>query len=135
MAPTINGVALAALVSVSLVATTAVDTVPVQAGAAPVHNGSPPPVAVTLLMLGLSAEAATFTGTVMMMVPTLAGKGIVQPAKLLPPITVGQPVSAPLLVLATSLSGVPLNVIPVGKISDSVMSDVVGLPAIVMVIL
>ena len=128
---------LAVLVSVSLVATTVVVAVPVQAGATPVHNGSPPPVAVTLLMAGLSADAATSTGTVMMMVPKPAPLGIVQPTKLLP--DAGQPdtnvpavVEAPVLVPAAN-TGAPLKVMPVGKMSDNVMGAVVGLPATVMV--
>jgi hypothetical protein len=96
-------------------------------------------VAVTLLMLGLSAEAATFTGTVMMMVPKPAGEAIVQPAKVLP--LLGQPrtgaptAGIPELVLVAAITGAPLKVMPVGKMSVSVMGAVVGLPATVMVIL
>jgi hypothetical protein len=137
VAPTISGVTLAVLVTVSLVATTAVDTVPVHAGAEPVHNGSPPPVAVTLLMLGLSADAATFTGTVMTILPKPAGEAIVHPAKVLP--LIGQPTTAapaagmPVLVLVAAITGAPLKVMPVGKMSSNVIAEVVGLPATVMV--
>jgi hypothetical protein len=127
-----SGLWLAVLVTVSLVTTTGVLTVLVQAGAIPVHNGSPPPPTVTLLMLGLAAVAATFTGTVNTMLPIPAPNGIEQPAKVLP--LLGQPPNVTaVLVVAAATVGAPLRVIPAGKMSASVMGCAVALPATAMV--
>jgi hypothetical protein len=115
-----------------LVAMVGVLTVLVHAGARPVHNGSPPPAAVTVLTLGLAAVAATSTGMVNTMLPMPAPSGIEQPAKVLP--VLGQPskVTAVLVVAGATL-GAPLKVMPAGKMSASVMGCAVGLPATAMV--
>ena len=88
-----------------------------------VHSGSPPPVAVAVFWL-LVALAATATGTRMMMVPVEAFVAIEQPVKTLP--VAGQPLKAPLLVLAACLVGTPVKVMPVGKLSVKVIAAVVG---------
>ena len=86
------------MVTVSLGAMTGVVTLLVQAGAAPVHSGSPPPLMVAALVAEGKAAPATSTGTVMVISPTPAPRGIVHPAKLVP--ETGQPVSeAPALVV------------------------------------
>ena len=121
------------LVMVSLGAITGVVMALVQAGAAPVHSGSPPPLTVTLLAAVGKADAATSTGTVMVMSPVPAPSGIVQPANV--PPAVGQLVSvAPKLVVPApaTMVGAAFNVMPVGKISSKVMAAIVALPAMVI---
>jgi hypothetical protein len=106
---------------------TGVLTVPVQAGAVPVHNGSPPPVTVAVLTLGLTAVEATLTGTVITIGPTAPG-AIVQPAKL---VVLEHPVSVPPVaaILAATV------VIPAGNTSVKVIAGaVVGPFATAMVI-
>ena len=122
------------LLSVLVIATfadkiTGVVTVPVQAGAVPVHAGSPPPVAVALLVLGLAAVAATLTGTVITILPFAAPAAIEQPVKLVAPAA-GQPLSVPPVAVIA-----PLVVMPAGSASAKVMAAVVGplVTAIVMV--
>lgn len=131
VAPATSGLWLAVLVTVSFVATTGVVTVPVHAGAVPVHNGSPPPAMVAVLVTEAAVDAATFTGTVMMMLPIAAPVAIVQPAKVLAPVIVGaaQVIAPPVAV------GNALSVMPAGKMSDKVIGAVVALfaTAIVMV--
>jgi hypothetical protein len=92
--------------------------VPVQAGAVPVHNGSPPPIAVALLTLGLTAVAATLTGTVITIGPA-APVATVQPAKL---VVLEHPLSVPpvAVMLAATV------VMPTGKASVKVIGAVVG---------
>jgi hypothetical protein len=113
-----------------LVAVSGVDTLPVQAGAVPVHSGSPPPVSVAVLFNGPSAAALMATGTVMTMLPMTAPAAIVQPARVLAPIAVGamQVIAPPVAV------GNALSVTPAGKTSASVMLDKVALPATLMLI-
>jgi hypothetical protein len=119
------------LVTVSLVATTGVVTVLVQAGAAPVHSGSPPPLAVTLLTAEGTAAAATSTGTVMTMLPIAAPVAMVQPAKVFAPTRLGAAhVKEPPVAVGT-----PLNVMPVGKMSDKLIGAVVALAATAMVMM
>ena len=91
--------------------------------------GSPPPVTVAVLLLGLAALAATLTGTVMTMLPVAAPDAIEHPAKLLAPVA-GQPLKVPPVAAIT-----PLVVMPTGKASAIVMAAVVGpfATAIVMV--
>ena len=91
--------------------------VPVQAGALPVHSGSPPPVAVAVLVAVLAVEA-TFTGTVITMGPDVPA-AIEQPVTLTP--VAGQPVMVPPVAV-----GVPLKVMPVGSASANVIAAVVG---------
>ena len=100
--------------------------VPVHAGAEPVHSGSPPPVAVAVLVAVVAVDA-TFTGTVITMGPKVLA-AIEQPVKL-PPAD-GQPVMVPPVAVGT-----PLKVMPVGKASAKVMAAVVGpfVTAMVMV--
>ncbi len=117
---------------VSLGAITGVVMALVQAGAAPVHNGSPPPLTVTLLAAVGKADAATSTGTVMVMSPVVAPDNILQPANV-PPV-VGQVASVAVLVVPApaTIVGAAFNVIPVGKTSSKVMSAMVALPAMVI---
>jgi hypothetical protein len=97
--------------------------VPVHAGAVPVHRGSPPPVAVAVLVAVVAVEA-TLTGTVMMIGPEVFA-AIEQPVKLTP--VAGQPVIVPPVAV-----GMPLKLMPVGRLSASVMAAVVGPFAIAM---
>lgn len=106
---------------------TGVLTLPVQAGAVPVHSGSPPPVTVALLTLGLAAVNATLTGTVITILPVAAPAAIEQPARLVAP-DAGQPLNVPPVAVI-----VPLVVIPVGKASAMVVAAVVGPFATAMV--
>jgi hypothetical protein len=132
LAATTSGVLLAVLVMLSLGAITGVVTLLVQAGAAPVHSGSPPPVTVTALMADGKAAPVTSTGTVMVISPTPAPRGIVHPAKVLP--DVGQLAKeAPALVVSapTTMVGGPLKVMPAGKRSAKVAAAMVALPAMV----
>ena len=86
-----NGVWAAVLRTVSLVVDIGVETVSEHAGAVPVHSGSPPPLAVTVLALGLTTVAPSIvTGTEITMLPMPALVAMVQPAKVLP--VAGQPV-------------------------------------------
>ena len=78
-------------------------------------------VAVFWLLVALGATA---TGTRMMMVPLVAPAAIEQPVKSLP--VAGQPLKTPLLVLAPCLVGAPARVMPVGKLSPTVIAAVVG---------
>ena len=105
-----------------------VDTVLVQAGAMPVHAGSPPPLTVAVLLLGLTAVAATVTGTVMTMLPIAEPAAIEQPVKLVAPGP-GQPLKVPPVIPIA-----PLVVIPVGKLSATLIAAVVALLATDMVI-
>jgi hypothetical protein len=91
--------------------------------------GSPPPVTVAVLALGLAAEAATVTGTVMMMLPVAAPAAIEQLAKLVAPAA-GQPLIVPPVAVIA-----PLVVMPLGNVSAIVIAAVVGpfATAIVMV--
>ena len=82
--------------------------------------GSPPPVTVAVLALGLMALAATATGTVMMMSPVTAPAAMVQPTKLAAPVA-GHPLKVP--PVATMA---PLVVMPLGNTSATVMGAVVG---------
>ena len=107
---------------------TGVVVVPVQAGAVPVHSGSPPPVAVAVLVLGLTVEAATVTGTVITMLPVTAPAAIEQPARLVAPLA-GQPLKVPPVALIA-----PLVVMPAGRASAMVMAAVVGPLATAIVI-
>jgi hypothetical protein len=113
---------LGCLVSVSLTASiTGLVVVPVQfAPVAGVHVGSPPPVTVAVLVLGLTAAAATLTGTVMMMVPVAAPAAIEQPVRLVAPVA-GQPLKVPPVAVIA-----PLVVMPAGNASAMVMAWVVG---------
>jgi hypothetical protein len=125
LAATTSGVLLAVLVMLSLGAITGVVTLLVQAGAAPVHSGSPPPVTMTALM-------ADGKAAVMVISPTPAPRGIVHPAKVLP--DVGQLAKeAPALVVSapTTMVGGPLKVMPAGKRSAKVAAAMVALPAMV----
>ena len=117
------------LVSVSSTASiTGVVTVPVQAGAVPVHRGSPPPVTVAVLAVGLAALDATATGTVITMLPLAAFAAIEQFAKL---VVLEQPDRVPpvAVMLAATV------VMPAGSASVNVIGAVVGplATAIVMV--
>jgi hypothetical protein len=113
------------LVSTSLTASmTGVATVPIQFAPAG-QLGSPPPVTVTVLVLGLTAVAATLTGTSMTIGPA-APIAIEQPAKLVAP-------AAPAVVQLPGVSVPPLVtvmpalvVMPAGRLSFSVISAVVG---------
>ena len=122
---------LGCLVSVSLTASiTGVTTVPVQfKPVAGVQVGSPPPVAVAVLLLGLTAAAATLTGTVITMLPLAAPAAIEQPARLVAP-SAGQPLKVPPVAVIA-----PLVVMPAGSASATVIAAVVGplATAIVMV--
>ena len=89
----------------------------------PLHAGSPPPLAVAVLV-PLVALAPTATGTRMTMVPLEALAAIWQPVRLVP--VAGQPLKAPLLVLPASLVGAPDKVMPVGKLSVIVIAALVG---------
>jgi hypothetical protein len=82
--------------------------------------GSPPPVTVAVLALGLAAEAATVTGTVTTMLPVAAPAAIEQPAKLVAP-EAGQPLIVPPVAVIA-----PLVVMPLGKVSAIVIAAVVG---------
>ena len=119
--------------TVSLVDTTGLLTLPVHAGAVPVHNGSPPPVRVTLLLAGLSVLADTFTGTLIAMLPTPAPVAMVHPASVLP--VLGQPVRlAPaLVVLPVMRLGAALRLMPVGRMSLKLIGAMVALPVTLMV--
>ena len=120
---------LGCLVSVSSTASmTGVVTVPVQAGA-PVHRGSPPPVAVALLVLGLAVAAPTVTGTVITMLPVAAPAAIEQPVVLVAPAA-GQPLKVPPVAVIN-----PLVTMPVGKLSANVIAAVVGPLATAMLML
>jgi hypothetical protein len=88
----------------------------------PVQAGSPPPLALAVLV-PLVAVAPTVTGTRMTMVPLLAPLAIWQPVRLLP--VDGQPLKTPLLV-PLCFVGAPDKVIPVGKLSLRLMAAVVG---------
>jgi hypothetical protein len=105
---------------------TGVVTLPVHAGAVPVQVGSPPPLAVALLVLGLAVVAATLTGTVMTIGPA-APAAIEQPLKLVAPLA-GQPLKVPPVAVIA-----PLVVMPVGKLSAIVVAAVVGPLATAMV--
>ena len=100
--------------------------VPVQAGALPVHRGSPPPVAVAVLVAVVAVEA-TLTGTVITIGPA-APAAIEQPVKLLP--VAGHPVMLP-----PTAVGVALKVMPAGKLSANVIAAVVGPLATAMLML
>ena len=91
--------------------------------------GSPPPVTVAVLALGLAAEAATVTGTVMTMLPVAAADAIEHPARLVAP-DAGQPLKVPPVAVIA-----PLVVMPLGRVSAIVIAAVVGpfATAIVMV--
>ena len=82
--------------------------------------GSPPPVTVAVLALGLAAEAATVTGTVTTMLPVAAPAAIEQPVRLVAP-EAGQPLKVPPVALIA-----PLVVMPLGKVSAIVIAAVVG---------
>ncbi len=107
-----------------------VETSLVQAGA-PVQAGSPPPVAVAVLTLGLTAVASIVMGTVTTMLPIAAPAAMLQPARVLvPAMTVPGHVNVPPVAVGT-----PLKVIPVGKTSVSAIGAVVAAPDTAMVIL
>jgi hypothetical protein len=133
--PTTNGVWLALLVIVNFVLVTGVDTVPVQA--VPVQVGKSKPVAVTVFTLGLTAVASTVTGTLIVIVPTLAPAGIVHPVKVVPPATAvpGHDRDPELVLFAATIEGAPDRTMPDGKASVRFMAAVVGTPVstIVMV--
>jgi hypothetical protein len=117
------------LVSTSFTASiTGVVTVLVQFAPAG-QLGSPPPVTVAVLALGLAAEAATVTGTVMTMLPVAAADAIEHPARLVAP-DAGQPLKVPPVAVIA-----PLVVMPLGRVSAIVIAAVVGpfATAIVMV--
>ena len=80
--------------------------------------GSPPPVAVAVLALGLTAVAATVTGTVITIGPPV-GDAIEHPAKL---VVLEQPVSVP--PVAVMFAGTV--VMPDGSVSLNVIGAVVG---------
>ena len=80
--------------------------------------GSPPPVAVAVLLLGLTAVAATVTGTVITIGPPV-GDAIEHPAKL---VVLEQPVNVP--PVAVIFAGTV--VMPVGNASLNVIGAVVG---------
>ena len=82
------------------------------------HSGSPPPVAVAVLALGLTAVAATVTGTVITIGPPV-GDAIEHPAKL---VVLEQPVNVP--PVAVIFAGTV--VMPVGSVSLNVIGAVVG---------
>jgi hypothetical protein len=116
------------LVAVSSTASiTGVLTLPLHAGAVPVHVGSPPPLAVAVFVLGLAVEAATFTGTVITTGP-LVPAAIEQPLKLVAPLA-GQPLKVPPVAVIA-----PLVVMPLGKLSLTVIGAVVGPLATLIVI-
>ena len=119
------------LVSTSLTASiTGLVTVPVQfAPVAGVQAGSPPPLAVALLVLGLAVAAATLTGTVITILPVAAPAAIEQPLKLVAPAA-GQPLKVPPVALIA-----PLVVMPAGSASATVIFAVVGPLATAMVML
>lgn len=120
---------LGCFVSVSFTASmTGVVTVLVQFAPAG-HDGSPPPVTVAVLLLGLAAEAATVTGTVTTMLPVAAPAAIEQPAKLVAP-DAGQPLMVPPVAVIA-----PLVLMPAGKVSAIVIAAVVGPFATAIVIL
>jgi hypothetical protein len=93
-----------------------------------VHAGSPPPLAVAVLLppLGRSARLlATLTGTVTTMSPLGAPLAIWQLAPRLEPL-VGQPLKVP---VPEVMVGAPLRVMPVGRMSVKVSAAVLGPPA------
>ena len=85
------------------------------------HAGSPPPLilAVFLIPVVLAAVAATATGMSILITPALAPAAITQPVISLP--LLGQPLKVPPVIV-----GVPLKVIPVGKLSVKIIGAVVG---------
>ena len=101
---------------------------PVQAGAVPVQDGSPPPLAVTVFVPAVAA-AETFMGTVITTLPTGTPAAITQLLMFTAPAA-GQALSEPPVAVIA-----PLVVMPVGKASAKVIGAVVALPdtAIVMV--
>jgi hypothetical protein len=136
-----NGVWAAVLRTVSLVVDIGVETVSEHAGAVPVHNGSPPPLAVTVLALGLTTVAPSIvTGTEITMLPMPALVAMVQPAKVLP--VAGQPVRlasvTPALVVLPApvrMTGTLVKVMPAGNTSANVIGALVALTATAMTIL
>jgi hypothetical protein len=110
---------------------TGVLTVSEQAGAVPVHSGSPPPEAVTVFTPGLVAGAVILIGTVITMLPIAAPVAMEQPANELPPATEGAT-----QVIAPPVADTPgaLMAMPVGKTSANVIGAVVALPATLIVI-
>ena len=121
--PPVEGKLTAASSMASTVEATATVTEPEQAGALPVHNGSPPPVTVAVLLPPVApttAVAPTVIGTVTVIGPTEL-VGIVQPDKLTDPVETAQlPKGEPLTRIA------PLVVMPVGSTSVNVIAAVVG---------
>ena len=91
--------------------------------AVPLHRGSPPPLAVAVLV-PVVAVLPTATGTRMTMVPLEALLVIWQPVRLVP--VDGQPLKTPLLVLPASLVGAPDKLMPVGKLSLITIAALVG---------
>ena len=88
-----------------------------------VHAGSPPPLAVAVLV-PVVAVLPTVTGTRMTMVPLEAPVAIWQPVRLLP--VAGQPLKAPLLLLEPCLVGAADKLMPVGKLSLITIAALVG---------
>jgi len=117
-------VAVSSTASITGVVTVPEQSVPVGG----VHFGSPPPVAVAVLVLGLAVLEATLTGTVITIGP-VAPAAIEQPVKLVAPAA-GQPLIVPPVAVIA-----PLVVMPDGMASVSVIAAVVGplATAIVMV--
>ena len=92
--------------------------------AVPLHAGSPPPLAVAVLV-PVVALAPTATGTRMTMVPLEALVLIWQPVRLALPAA-GQPLRTPSLVLPASLVGAAAKLMPVGKLSLITIAALVG---------
>ena len=115
------------LVTVSLTASIrGVETKPVQLAAAG-QLASPPPATLALLVLELTAPAATVTGTVITILPTAA------PVETTQLLIFGEPAAGhPVKVPPVNVIG-PLVVMPVGNVSAIVIGAVVGLPDTAMV--
>ena len=113
---------LSGVVTIALAPTATGGVVLVHA-AVPLHAGSPPPLAVAVLV-PVVAVLPTATGTRMTMVPLEALAAIWQPARVVP--VAGQPLKTPLLVLDASLVGAPDKLMPVGKLSAIVIAALVG---------
>ena len=113
---------LSGVVTIALLPTDTGGVVLVQAPA-PVHAGSPPPLALAVLV-PLVAVLPTATGRRMMMVPLLALLSIWQPVRLVP--EAGQPLKTPSLLLEACLLGAPLKLMPTGKVSLMLMAALVG---------
>jgi hypothetical protein len=95
---------------------------------APVQVGSPPPVAVTVLIAGFATPATIVTGTLIEILPIATPAAIEHPASDVPPtVNAGVHVKVPPVIVGNALNDMFVGNVSVNKMGASVAASLTAM--------